>query len=53
MPDNIGMTETTQMVMIGELRKVLKRLHYPLKVMLVCRARWYHAYPVVTDNCWT
>ena len=25
MPDNIGMTETTQMAMIGELRKVLKR----------------------------
>jgi len=29
-PDNIGMTETTQMAMIGALRKVLKRLHYPL-----------------------
>ena len=45
MPDNIGMTETTQMAMIGELRKVLKRLHYPLEVMLVC-ARWYAAYPL-------
>ena len=33
MPDNIGMTETTQMAMIGELRKVLIRLHYPLEVM--------------------
>ncbi len=31
------------MAMIGELRKVLKRLHYPLEVMLVC-ARWYAAY---------
>ena len=31
--------------MIGELRKVLKRLHYPLEVMLVC-ARWYAAYPL-------
>ena len=45
MPDNIGMTETTQMAMIGELRKVLKRLHYPVEVMLVC-ARWYAAYPL-------
>jgi hypothetical protein len=35
------MAETT---MIPELRKVLKRLHYPLEVMLVC-ARWYAAYP--------
>jgi len=26
MPDNDSMTETTQMAMIGELRKVLKRL---------------------------
>ena len=39
------MTTTTQTVMIGELRKVLKRLHYPLEVMLVC-ARWYAAYPL-------
>ena len=45
MPDNIGMTETAKMAMIGELRKVLKRLHYPLEVMLVC-ARWYAAYPL-------
>ena len=33
------------MAMIGELRKVLKLLHYPLEVMLVC-ARWYAAYPL-------
>ena len=45
MPDNIGMTTTTQTAMIGELRKVLKRLHYRLEVMLVC-ARWYAAYPL-------
>ena len=45
MPDNIGMTETIQMAMIGELGKVLKRLHYPVEVMLVC-ARWYAAYPL-------
>jgi hypothetical protein len=31
--------------MIGEVRKVLKRLHYPLEVMLVC-ARCYAAYPL-------
>jgi len=27
------------------LRKVLKRLHYPLEVMLLC-VRWYAAYPL-------
>ena len=31
--------------MVGELGKVLKRLHYPLEVMLLC-ARWYTAYPL-------
>ncbi len=36
---------TTAAMMIPELRKVLKRLHYPLQVMLVC-ARWYAAYPL-------
>ncbi len=45
MPDNDSMTETTQMAMIGELRKVLKRLHYPLEVILVY-VRWYAAYPL-------
>ena len=45
MSDNANMTTTTQMAMISELRKVLKRLHYPLEVMLVC-ARWYAAYPL-------
>ena len=39
------MTDTTQMAMMGELRKMHKRLHYPLEVMLVC-ARWYAAYPL-------
>jgi putative transposase len=33
------------LAMTSELRKVLKRLHYPLEVMLVC-ARWYAAYPL-------
>jgi putative transposase len=31
--------------MIDELRRVIKRMHYPLKVMLVC-VRWYAAYPL-------
>ena len=33
------------MMMIEALRKVLKRMHYPLEVMLVC-VRWYAAYPL-------
>jgi putative transposase len=33
MPENDVMTPTTQTPMISELRKVLKRLHYPLEVM--------------------
>ena len=36
MSDNDCMTTTTQTVMIGELRKVLKRMHYPLEIMLLC-----------------
>jgi transposase-like protein len=31
------------------LRKVLKRLHYPLEVMLTC-VRWYVAYPLSLRN---
>jgi len=31
--------------MSESLRKVLKRLHYPIEVMLVC-VRWYAAYPL-------
>ena len=30
------------MLMIEELRQVIKRMHYPLEVMLVC-VRWYAA----------
>jgi len=30
---------------IDALRKVIKRMHYPLEVMLVC-VRWYAAYPL-------
>jgi transposase-like protein len=31
--------------MSDALRKVVKRLHYPVEVMLIC-ARWYAAYPL-------
>ena len=31
------------------LRKVIKRLHYPLEVMLVC-VRWYAVYPLSLRN---
>ncbi|MFM7532143.1 MAG: IS6 family transposase [Rubrivivax sp.] len=31
------------------LRRVIKRLHFPLEVMLVC-ARWYAAYPLSLRN---
>ena len=31
--------------MIEGLRKVIKRMHYPLEVMLTC-VRWYAAYPL-------
>ncbi|MDH6153425.1 transposase-like protein [Paraburkholderia sp. WSM4179] len=33
----------------GLLRKVLKPLHYPLEIMLVC-VRWYVAYPLSLRN---
>jgi putative transposase len=36
-------------LMCATLRKVLKRLHYPLEVMLVC-VRWYAAYPLSLRN---
>jgi len=32
-------------VIIEALRKVIKRMHYPLEVMLTC-VRWYAAYPL-------
>ncbi len=36
-------------MMNAALRKVLKRLHYPLEVMLLC-VRWYGAYPLSLRN---
>ena len=38
-------TRTRQGLINSSLRKVLKRLHYPLGVMLTC-VRWYVAYPL-------
>ncbi len=35
--------------MSDALRKVLKRLHCPIEVMLVC-VRWYAAYPLSLRN---
>ena len=32
-------------MMIQALRKVIKRMHYPLEVTLTC-VRWYAAYPL-------
>ncbi len=40
-----GMLDVHQSLIKSTLRKVLKRLHYPLEVMLVC-VRWYAAYPL-------
>ena len=42
MPLHIQLTEST-------LRRVIKRLHFPLEIMLVC-VRWYAAYPLSLRN---
>jgi transposase-like protein len=39
------MLDFRQSLINSSLRKVLKRLHYPLEVMLTC-IRWYVAYPL-------
>jgi putative transposase len=39
------MLNVRQSLLNSPLRRVLKRLHYPLEVMLVC-VRWYVAYPL-------
>src|ERR1035437_4238872 len=39
------MLDFCQSLTNSTLRKVLKRLHYPLEVMLIC-VRWYLAYPL-------
>ena len=38
------MLDFRQSLINSTLRKVLKRLHFPLEVMLTC-VRWYVAYP--------
>jgi len=37
------MLDFRKSLIYGALRRVLKRLHYPLEVMLIC-VRWYVAY---------
>jgi putative transposase len=41
----LGAIDDWDEAMIEALRKVIKRMHYPLEVMLVC-VRWYAAYPL-------
>ena len=44
--DNSGMTKTPdRRIMIGELGRVIKRLHNPVEVMLLC-VRWYALHPL-------
>ena len=43
--DNDRMIPIQNQMMNAAVRKVLKRLHYPLEVMLLC-VRWYAAYPL-------
>jgi putative transposase len=44
-PDSGLMAPIQTQLMIDALRRVVKRLHYPIEVMLMC-ARWYAAYPL-------
>ena len=44
-----GLTEGEKKTMNEALGKVLKRLHYPIEVMLVC-VRWYAAYSLSLRN---
>ena len=39
------MKDVPKKLMIDALRNEIKRLHYPIEVMLVC-VRWYAAYPL-------
>jgi transposase-like protein len=43
------MTKAVTKTMNDAMGKVLKRLHYPIEVMLVC-VRWYAAYPLSLRN---
>ena len=48
------MTETVKRTMNDAISKVLRRLHYPIEVMLVC-VRWYAAdlAPAFPDTAYT
>ena len=43
------MTQGVKKTMNDAMSKVLRRLHYPIEVMLVC-VRWYAAYPLSLRN---
>ena len=43
------MTEAVKKTMNDAMSKVLKRLRYPIEVMLMC-VRWYAAYPLSLRN---
>ena len=43
------MTETVKRTMNDAISKVLRRLHFPIEVMLLC-VRWYAAYPLSLRN---
>ena len=43
------MTKAVTKTMNDAMGKVLRRLHYPIEVMLVC-VRWYAAYPLSLRN---
>ena len=47
--DNQGMSPLHLQLANSTLRRVIKRLHFPLEVMLVC-VRWYAAYPLSLRN---
>lgn len=48
-PYDTGQGTGTHPVRNVVLRKLLRRLHYPLEIMLVC-VRWYAAYPLSLRN---
>lgn len=38
--------QTDQKTMDETLRRIFKRLHFPVEIMLAC-VRWYVAYPLI------
>jgi hypothetical protein len=41
--DNVAMDDFRKSLIKSTLRLILKRIHYPLEVMMTC-VRWYAAY---------